>query len=78
MTRAEIIDVLKRNIDKPVRIVYTTGDVRSVVPIGVDTLGFVYDVEEAGNVEAFFAPFDDIESVLTEASWQKPAPEAKE
>ena len=54
MTRAEIIDVLKRNIDKPVRIVYTTGDVRSVVPIGVDTLGFVYDVEEAGNVEAFF------------------------
>ncbi len=66
MTREEIIRALKRNIDKPVRIVYSTGDVRSVVPIGVDALGFVYDVEEGGNVEAFFTPFDDIESVLTE------------
>jgi len=66
VTREEIIQTLKRNIDKPVRLVYASGDVKRVVPIGVDTLGFVYD-EDRDGLNSFFAPFDNIKAVAAKS-----------
>lgn len=68
MGRLEITEILKRNLNKPVRIVYASGDVKRLIPIGVDTLGFTYayDAEAGESFESFFAPFDNIEAILTE------------
>jgi hypothetical protein len=56
VTRYEISQTLKRNLEKPVRIVYASGDVKRVVPISIDHLGFVYDAEVGESSESFFAP----------------------
>jgi hypothetical protein len=77
VTQYEITQALKRNLEKPVRIVYTSGDVKRVVPISIDHLGFVYEADVGETVDTFFASFDDIEAILPENDAQKAAPESK-
>jgi hypothetical protein len=78
VTRFEISQVLMQNLDKRVRIVYTSGDVKQVVPISVDALGFVYDAEVGESFESFFAPFDNIEAVLPHGARTEAGPRETE
>ena len=73
MSRDEVISVLKGNIGKPIRVVYSSGDVERVVPVNVNDEGFVADLEERGGVAAYWTRFEDVESVLPIED-QKPAP----
>jgi hypothetical protein len=77
VTRQEITEILKRNLNKSVRIVYASGDVKRVVPISIDHLGFVYEAEVGESTESFFLPFENIESVLVEGAWPGSTPETE-
>lgn len=76
VNRDEIIRLVKANIGKPIRVVYSSSDVERVVPVNVNHEGFVADVEERGGVAPYWTRFDDVESVFP-IDEQKPTPGAQ-
>ena len=75
MTTKEIIEVLKANIDKTVRVTYQDGDTDLALVMTVDDEGFVFDLASLNPGEGkaiYWTSFADLLDVQP-ASWSEAA-----
>lgn len=66
MTRDEVIQVLKANLNKTVTITFTDGFVTPATPLTVDAEGFIHDLASQED-HVFWVAFEEVASVSTEA-----------
>jgi hypothetical protein len=62
MTREEIVETLKANLNKPVTLKFTDGFVTPATPLTVDSEGFIHDLASKED-HVFWVPFEEVESV---------------
>jgi hypothetical protein len=62
MTRDEVIQVLKANLNKTVTITFTDGFVTPATPLTVDAEGFIHDLASQED-HVFWVAFEEVASV---------------
>jgi hypothetical protein len=62
MTRNEIIEVLKSNLNKAVRVEFTDGVIGRITPLTVDKDGFIHDLATQDDM-VFWVPFEEVVTV---------------
>jgi hypothetical protein len=62
MTRDEVIQALKANLNQPVVVEFTDGVVGSITPLTVDKEGFIHDLATPDD-SVFWVPFEEVVSV---------------
>jgi hypothetical protein len=65
MTREEIIDTLKANLNKTVTLKFTDGFVTPATPLTVDKDGFIHDLASKDD-HVFWVSFEEVESVTAQ------------
>jgi hypothetical protein len=66
MTRDEIVQILRANLNKPVEIKFTDGAVQRVMPLTVEKDGFMHDLASQEDI-VIFVSFEEVASVTPEA-----------
>jgi hypothetical protein len=69
MTRDEVIQALRANLNKPVLVEFTDGILVRVTPLTVDQEGFIHDLASQDDA-VFWVPFEEVATVTPES----PAP----
>lgn len=62
MTREEVIQALKANLNKPVMVEFTDGSLGRITPLTVDKEGFIHDLATPDDA-VFWVPFEEVVSV---------------
>lgn len=62
MSREEIIQMLRANVDRAVRVTFVDGETRVVTVTNLDDEGFVHQVGD----EFFWSTFEDVSQVQLE------------
>ena len=65
MTRAEIVQVLKANLNKTVTLKFTDGFVTQATPLSVDAEGFIHDLATTDD-HVFWVAFEEVAEVTTQ------------
>jgi hypothetical protein len=65
MTRDEVIETLKANLNKPVHVEFTDGFKVRITPLTVDKEGFIHDLASKDDA-VFWVPFEEVALVTPE------------
>jgi hypothetical protein len=71
MTRDEIVQVLKANLNKTVTLTFIDGFVTPATPLTVDADGFIHDLATKED-HVFWVPFEEVASVTPESADVQP------
>jgi len=67
MTREEIVQVLKANLNKTVTLTFTDGFITQATPLTVDSEGFIHDLATTDD-HVFWVAFEDVAEVIAEGA----------
>ena len=68
MTEKEIIDVLRANIGKRLRVTFEDGVIQSIDISSVDEEGFLHSGPNGDNPDGFLSRFEDVIAIETQPS----------
>jgi hypothetical protein len=63
MTRDQVIETLKSNLNKPVTIHFTDGIAVRVSVLTVDAEGFIHDLDSKDD-SVFWVPFEEVSDIV--------------
>ena len=62
MTREQVIEALKSNLNQPVVVEFTDGSIGRITPLTVDQEGFIHDLATPDDA-VFWVPFEEVVAV---------------
>ena len=69
MSRDEVIQALRENLNKPVLVEFTDGILVRITPLTVDKEGFIHDLASQDDA-VFWVPFEEVATVTPESPAQ--------
>jgi hypothetical protein len=65
MTRDEVVQTLKDNLNKPVRVNFKDGESFRLTPLTVEDEGFIFDLSSTEDIVNWMS-FEEVETVIPE------------